>query len=297
MAAPWRDKAGRFAPLKGILFAALFLPGLWTALGGLRGALGAEPLRAALQDFGLWALRFLFLSLAISPLRQLLAAPRLIQLRRMLGVAAFAYAAAHLSLYAADQMFDLAKVASEIALRLYLAIGFAALLGLAALAATSTGGMMRRLGGKAWRHLHLLAYAIALLASLHFFMQSKAARGEAFVMAGLYLWLMLYRALARLYERRAPPLVPVALLGLAATAATALGEATYFRLQLGADPLRVLAADLSGVAGARPAWVVGGIALGIVLAAQLFSSSFPRPSPHRPSPQARRAAAEGKSIA
>ena len=82
--------------------------------------------------------------------------------RSEVGVAAFAYAIAHLSLYTADQMFDLAKVASEIVLTL--TIGFAAVLGLSALAATSTDGTIRRLPRRRWQRLHRLVYVIALLA-------------------------------------------------------------------------------------------------------------------------------------
>ena len=78
----------------------------------------------------------------------------------MIGVGAFVYAACHITLYVADQMFDLWKVASEIVLRLYLTIGFTALLGLAALAITSTDGMVRRLGGKRWQRLHNIIYGI-----------------------------------------------------------------------------------------------------------------------------------------
>ena len=85
----------------------------------------------------------------------------------------------------------------EIALRIYLTIGFAAVLGLAALAATSTDGMIRRLGARRWQRLHRLVYAIALLAVVHFCMQSKLDLWEPTIMAGLYAWLIFYRVLAR----------------------------------------------------------------------------------------------------
>ena len=110
----------------------------------------------------------------------------------MVGVAAFAYASAHLTLYVVDQHFDLAHVATEIALRFYLTIGFVAWLGLAALAATSTDAMIRRLGPK-WRTLHSLVYGIAALALLHFMIQAKADVTEPVIMTGLFLVLMLFR--------------------------------------------------------------------------------------------------------
>src|SRR5262249_56590025 len=111
-----------------------------------------------------------FLSLAVPPARNLLPWPRLLLVRRMVGVAAFVYVAAHLALYVVDQAFDLEKVVVEIALRFYLTIGFSALAILSAMAATSTDAMMRRLGGGRWRRLHQLAYGGGGFAVLPFFL-------------------------------------------------------------------------------------------------------------------------------
>jgi methionine sulfoxide reductase heme-binding subunit len=147
---PWYDYGGRLSPFKLAVFVALCLPALWVALAYGQGWLGARPLNEAIREIGLWTIRLIFLALAVTPLRQMLQWPQLIIVRRMIGVAAFGYVLAHLFLYTAQQAFDLAVVAREIALRVYLTIGFAALLGLAALAATSTDGLVRRLGGKCW---------------------------------------------------------------------------------------------------------------------------------------------------
>src|SRR5690606_18658997 len=106
----------------------------------LAGALGAEPLDELIHQTGLWTIRLLFLSLAVTPLRQIFRVPALAAVRRQVGVAAFAYGAVHLSLYVTDQRFDLGTVASEIVLRVYLTIGMTGLLILLALAATSTDG-------------------------------------------------------------------------------------------------------------------------------------------------------------
>jgi sulfoxide reductase heme-binding subunit YedZ len=246
------------------VLAALFVPGLAIAYRYGQGELGARPLDEAIHEVGDWAIRLVFLSLAVSPARRILDWPRLALLRRMIGVAAFAYAVAHLALFAADQGFDLAKVAGEIARRVYLAVGFAALLILAALAATSTDAMVRRMGGRERRRLHRLIYAGALLALLHFFMQSAAAVREPWIMTGLFAWLLGYRLLARRWgsERRLPPL-SLGALGLAAALGTALGEALYFALKTGVDPLRVLAADVTFAAGVRPGWVVLALALAL----------------------------------
>lgn len=262
---PWKDYGGRTSALKLAVFVALFVPGLWVALALSQGWLGARPLNEAIHQIGLWTIRLIFIALAITPLRRILQWPRLILVRRMVGVAAFAYALAHLSLYTADQAFDLAKVASEIALRIYLTIGFAAVLGLAALAATSTDGMVRRLGRR-WQTLHRLVYVIALLAVIHYCMQSKLDLWEPTIMAGIYAWLIGYRLLAtRLAVRGMLPLRWVGVLAPAAALLTAAGEAAYFWAAYGVDPMRVAAANWSLATGVRPAAIV--LALGLAVAA------------------------------
>ena len=174
MAFPWSDYSGRLSPLKLAVFVALFVPAGWVAFAYGFGLLGARPFNEAIHEIGLWTIRLIFLALAVTPLRQILQWPRLILVRRMIGVAAFAYVLVHFSFYIGEpEAFDLEKVASEIVHRVYLTIGFAALLGLAALAATSTDGMVRRLGGRRWQLLHRLVYAIGVLAVIHYCFQSK----------------------------------------------------------------------------------------------------------------------------
>ena len=265
---PWRDRTGRFSVLKAATFLALFVPGLANALEYALGLLGPRPIAALIQAMGLWAIRLLFASLAITPARQVLRAPQLVSVRRMIGLAAFAYASIHLFAFAADKMFDLAAVASEIVLRVYLAIGAVGLILLCALAAISTDGMIRRLGAPRWQALQRGIYAIALLATIHFFMQSKIDATEPTVMAGLLLWLLGYRALlwyggTRLVTAR------LSLIGLsfAAGLITAFGEAAYFGLFTRVDPMLVLQADMSLAAGFRPAWIVLAIALTAVACA------------------------------
>ena len=268
--APWLDYGGRFSPLKAGVFVALFIPGVLVAYGYAHDQLGARPLNEAIHQIGNWSLKLIFLSLAVTPARHLLQWPRLILVRRMVGVAAFGYATAHLVLYVVDQAFDLEKVAVEIAMRFYLTIGFSVLVILSAMAATSTDAMMRRLGGRGWRRLHQLIYGAAFLAVLHFFMQTKVSVNEPWVMIGLYAWLMGYRILAwaRRSERRVP-LWSIAGLSIASALFTALGEAIYFWLKLGTDPTLVLSANLMTTVGMRPSWVVLAITLGLVLVGQL----------------------------
>jgi sulfoxide reductase heme-binding subunit YedZ len=282
MTYPWNDYGGRLSPLKLTVFVALFGPWLWVALALAAGWLGARPLNEAIHQLGLWTIRLIFLALAVTPLRQVLQWPRLILVRRMIGVAACAYGLTHLGLYTAQQGFDLAKVAGEIVLRIYLTIGFAALCGLAALAATSTDGMVRRMGARNWRRLHRLVYLIALLAVVHFWLQMKLDIWEPTIMAGLYLWLMGYRLLAvRLAIRGRLPLGWVGALGVAAAVATAAGEAVYFHLAYHVGMARVIALNWSLTTGVRPAAIVLGVGLAVaaagVLRARLASRAGRRP--------------------
>jgi methionine sulfoxide reductase heme-binding subunit len=277
---PWRDNSGRLSPLKLAVFLALFAPGAWTLLSYPLDALGPRPLNEAIHQIGLWGFRFLLISLTISPASLVLQLPRLMLVRRMVGVASAAYIAVHFSLYVGDQMFDLVKVASEIVLRIYLTIGFVALVGLVALAATSTDAMVRRVGGRRWRRLHQGVYAIAILAAIHHFMQRKLEIYEPTVMAGLLLWLLAYRLVLRFWARRRLSVWAVFLLGAGSGLLTAGGEAIYFRLAMGIDPLLILAADLTLDVGLRPGWVVFAIGLAVTALAA-WRELVRRPAPAR----------------
>jgi methionine sulfoxide reductase heme-binding subunit len=276
--APWRDYSGRVSPLKTVVFVALFVPAIWVAVAYIHGDLGARPRTEAIHQIGLWTIRFLFLSLLVTPARQLLNWPQLLLVRRMIGVAAACYVLIHLTLYTWDEAFDLPKVAAEIVLRIYLTIGFVALSGLVTLATTSTDGMTRWLGGREWQKLHRIVYVIAFLAVVHFCMQSKLNEWEPTVMAGFYVWLMGWRLLARQAGRMRLPIWRVAALSVGVGLATALGETVYFMIGLGAPFWRVLEANLSLDTGVRPAWVVLGVCVLITLAGALRR---PRQAPRR----------------
>jgi methionine sulfoxide reductase heme-binding subunit len=267
---PWLDRAGRVSAFKTLVFALLLLPGLYVAWR-LATHGYARPYILANHDLGDWAIRLLFVTLAVTPFRQSLGLPKLILVRRMIGVAAFCYALAHFLFYALDKSLQIWVVAREIALRYYLAIGFAGLLILLALAVTSTDGMVRRMGGKRWAALHRLVYAVGALAVVHFFIQSKADVTEPFVMGGLFLWLMLWRVLwpRGLLQRGVSSVIVLMLLAAISAAASAGAEALYYHLKIGVDLTRVLAANWMAGIGLRPAWVVGAAGLAVALAAAL----------------------------
>jgi sulfoxide reductase heme-binding subunit YedZ len=264
---PWRDYSGQISLLKTVVFIGLFVPGAWVAYKFATDQLGARPLHEALLEIGQWTLRVVFLALAITPLSRMLAWPRLNLVRRMIGVAAFAYVIAHLTLYTASEAFNLGTVASEIIKRVYLSIGFVALLGLAALAATSTDAMVKRLGPRRWQTLHRFVYLIGALGVWHYFLQTKLDEWQPMIMIGLYAWLMGWRVLAWAFGRRPVPLWSVGLLSLAAGPVTALAEALYFNLGMHVPIERVLMADLSLETGVRPAWVVLAIVAAVTVVA------------------------------
>jgi sulfoxide reductase heme-binding subunit YedZ len=264
----WRDRKGNVSWLRVATLAVLVWPVILAAVDTSRGALGARPLNEVIHRSGWWSLVFLMASLAVTPLRQAGGFTRLFDVRRMIGVASFCYAAAHLTLYVVDQRFDLVKVATEIVSRLYLTIGFVALIGLTALAATSNDTMLKRLGGLKWRRLHQLAYLITLLALIHFFQQTKADITQPTLYAGFFAWLMGYRLFARPSEGALswPALIGLAVL---ASALTFVGDFIGIWITANRPPIldflplyagAVLDPDL----GIRPGWSV--LAAGVVVA-------------------------------
>jgi sulfoxide reductase heme-binding subunit YedZ len=246
--APWNERNGRFSPLKAAVFVGLFIPAAWIAYLAATGALEPKVVTEMIHRTGLWAIRFLTLSLLVTPLMRGARYPRLVAIRRMVGVAAFAYATAHLSLYVVDQHFGLLHVVSEIALRFYLTIGFVTWLGLAALAATSTDTMIRRLGPR-WRQLHSIVYGLAALALPHFMIQAKADVSEPVMMVGFFIILMLFRVLAK---RSVPAWGAALAAAIVAPPLTALIEAAWYALVRHIPFQEVLSANVDPDMAFRP---------------------------------------------
>lgn len=167
-------------------------------------ALGADPVAEVEHRLGLWALRFLILVLAITPLRHLTGQTALLRFRRMLGLYVFAYATLHFAAYLAlDLRGYWTQIFEEIAKRPYITVGFAAWLLLVPLAITSTRGWMRRLGRR-WGQLHKLVYAIGVFAVLHFWWLVKSDIREPALYAGLLAVLLGARLVRRLRTPTAP---------------------------------------------------------------------------------------------
>ncbi|HEY3380898.1 MAG TPA: protein-methionine-sulfoxide reductase heme-binding subunit MsrQ [Vicinamibacterales bacterium] len=160
---------------KPVVFALALLPVLALAAGAVRGTLGANPLEAVTHGTGDWTLRFLLLTLAVTPLRALSGWNAVIRFRRMLGLFAFFYGSLHLLTYVwFDQFFSWSEILRDIPKRPFITVGFTAFVLLVPLAATSTAGMIRRLGGRNWRMLHRVVYLAAAAGVVHYWWLVKA---------------------------------------------------------------------------------------------------------------------------
>lgn len=261
----WRDRRGRLSWLRLLALALLLFP-LAKALADA-GAIahGARPINDLIHRAGFWTLVFLGVTLAVTPFRSIARYGALADVRRMLGVGTFCYAAAHVALYIADQSYDLGKVVHEITHRWYLIVGGTAWLGLAALAVTSTNGMMRRLGPKRWRRLHQAVYIVTLLALIHYFQQTKADVTVPTFAASLFGWLMLYRIAA--WWQKTSELSTLSLLALTVLVAalTLVGEAVGIGLSFQVSPMLVLGSAFDFDIGIRPGWQVLGAGLAVVV--------------------------------
>jgi sulfoxide reductase heme-binding subunit YedZ len=262
----WRDRRGRLSYLRFSVLALLLLPLLKAIFeaGGI--AHGARPLNELIHRAGFWALVFLGTTLAVTPFRRIFRYGKLLDVRRMLGVGTFCYIAAHLLLFYADQSYSPSKALHEITHRVYLIIGAIAWLGLAALAVTSTDGMVRRLGPMRWRRLHQVSYVIALLALIHYFQQTKADVTVPIFAASLFCWLITYRLIAAWRQASNLSTSYLFLLAIVVSLITFIGEAIGIGLAFHVSPLRVLETIFNFDVGIRPGWriLVAGVTVAAV---------------------------------
>lgn len=180
--------------IKPALFLFCLIPLLWLIWGAVNEMLGANPVEAMTRETGEWTLRFLLITLLITPARQLLNLPWLIKLRRMLGLFVFFYAVMHFLTYIwFDQFFDVNEIIKDIIKRPFITVGFTAFILLIPLALTSNKTMIRRLK-KNWVKLHQLIYIIAVLAVLHFIWLVKADYKQPIIYGVILLLLLSYRA-------------------------------------------------------------------------------------------------------
>lgn len=183
------------------IYAIGFIPAVWTFYLGVIDQLGADPMRVLEQTLGLWALRFLIVTLAITPLRDLFGF-NLVRYRRAVGLLCFYYAILHLTTYVVlDQNLNFAMIGNDIFKRPYITIGMLSFLVLIPLAITSNNWMIRRMGGASWNKLHRLVYLAAAAAALHFVLLVKAWPMEPLVYSAIVMTLLGYRLFKAVRKR------------------------------------------------------------------------------------------------
>lgn len=271
----WHNKRGEFSTLRAVTLFALFLPALFALYYTVTHDWGPRPFEEITHYSGKWGIRILAAAYLVTPLRRMGHWPRLIDVRRMIGVACFLYLVFHVSLYIVDQAFDIPVVITEIVLRYYLTIGFIAFAGITALAITSNDYMVRRMGGMRWRKLHWLVHPIIILGLIHHFMQSKLDQFDPTLLTGIVIFAMAYRLihwkLPRAYKNSFGelPLWMLVLLGLGTAATTILAEAVGLWIAYDpiSSPLMVLQLDFDFTAGIRPGWYVLAVCMAFVAVA------------------------------
>jgi methionine sulfoxide reductase heme-binding subunit len=185
--------------------AAGLLPVALLAVGALRDDLGADPIKTVTHTTGLWTLRFLLATLAVTPLRKAFGLAQLAPYRRTLGLLAFTYATLHLSTYAVLDLWGAwDTLIEDIVKRPYITVGFAGFLMLVPLAVTSTRAWIRRLG-KRWVQLHRLVYAAAAAGSVHFLWLVKKDVREPLIYAAILAALLGARVVLQLRVSRPQP--------------------------------------------------------------------------------------------
>ena len=188
---------------KGLVFALCLLPAVNLGWHAWNQDLTANPIEYITHKTGDWTIRFVMITLAVTPLRMLLHQPQLVRFRRMLGLFAFFYAMLHFTTwFCLDKFFDFQEMEKDILKRPFITIGMAALLMLIPLAITSTNGWVRRLGYKRWQKLHRLIYLIGLAAVIHYYWLVKSDERVPLRFAAVVALLLGYRAIFYVFQRK-----------------------------------------------------------------------------------------------
>lgn len=263
---PWQDRGRRFSWLKAMIFALMLTPALRLVyqLGSGEFGLLSMALGGLTYWSGVWATVILLMALAVTPAIAVFRWRTLIDVRRMIGVTALVYTLAHMVIYFALRGWNVAAIGTEMVTRLTLIAATLSTIGLIVLGATSLDAAVRRMGAKGWQRLHNTNYVISALALLHVVL-ARGTYAEQYLLCGLFVWLMAWRALNRCghgADARA-----LALLALAACLSTALLEAVHVWARRGYELSWTLGNNFTPVpfdVGIPPSWQV--LAFGLVFA-------------------------------
>jgi sulfoxide reductase heme-binding subunit YedZ len=189
-------------PIKAAVFILCLGPLFLLGWAGLHNGLGANPIEKITHATGDWTMRFLLITLAITPLRKLSGLSELIRFRRMLGLYASFYGVLHFTTYLwLDKFFEWPEIWKDIYKRPFITIGFLSFVLMIPLALTSTAGWIRRLGGARWRWLHRLVYVSGVAGVIHYYWLVKSDIRGPLLYAGILFVLLVYRAVSTLRER------------------------------------------------------------------------------------------------
>jgi methionine sulfoxide reductase heme-binding subunit len=192
---------------KRTIFVLCLVPAALLLWRGFEGRLTANPVEFIEHSTGDWVLRFLLITLGITPLRKIFNQPLLTRFRRMLGLFAFFYACVHLTMYLTfDQAFDLKAIWADVLKRPYITVGSAGLLMLIPLAVTSTAAMVRRMGPKNWQLLHRLIYFATLAGVIHYYWLVKSDVRQPLMYGAILTLLMIWRV--RMWTAKKPAAKP-----------------------------------------------------------------------------------------
>jgi methionine sulfoxide reductase heme-binding subunit len=273
---PWQDRERRFSWLKAAAFALVLLPAIRFTYQFATGDYGILPIAFGGMTYwsGVWATALLLMALAVTPALKILRWPALVDARRMIGVTALVYTLAHIVIYFGLRSWNFGFIVNEMATRLSMIVAMLSTIGLIVLGATSLDAVIRRMGAKGWQRLHNTNYAITGLAVLHVVL-ARGTYPEQYMLAGIFLWLMAWRVLARYglgTDARA-----LAVLTAAACVFAALLEAGALWIRRGYEVSWTLGNNFSLASldiGVPPAWQV--LALGLLFVFAAFGRDLVR---------------------
>jgi len=263
---PWQDRQRRFSALKAGAFALMLMPAIRLAYQLGNGEFGIYPLWLGGLTYwsGVWATAILLMALAVTPALTILRWNSLIDVRRMIGVAALAYTIAHVIVYFALRFWNLAVIAKKMATSVSLIVATLSTVGLIALGMTSLDVAIVRMGTKNWQRLHNAIYVIAALALLHVLV-SRGTYPEQYSLSGMFFWLMIWRVLDR--HGQGSDAKALAILAVVSCLFTALLEVAWIWARRGYAPSETLGNNFTLVYGIPPAWQILALGLLIALAA------------------------------
>ncbi|HEY6257567.1 MAG TPA: ferric reductase-like transmembrane domain-containing protein [Xanthobacteraceae bacterium] len=276
LAWPWQDRQRRFSALKAAAFAFMLAPGAWLAYQLGSGDFGIYPMWLGGLTYwsGVWATAVLLLALAVTPALTILGWRSLIDVRRMIGVAALAYTIAHVVIYFALRFWNFATIVKEMATSPSLIAATLSTVGLLALGLTSVDAAIARMGARGWQRLHNTIYVVSALALLHALL-SRGTNPMQYLLTGMFFWLMIWRVLDR-YGRGTDPKA-LAMLAISSCLFAALLEAALVWVKRGYSPVETLGYNFSLIFGIPPVWEI--LALGLLIALAAAAAALRLPSP------------------